>query len=70
MKTMVPGVDTPVNNVVAAPKLELAVSENVTKDPVISTFADVYHGTSCLPGEYNIQLNKDVQPVVHIPRRA
>jgi len=34
MKIMVPGVDTPVNNVVAAPKIESAVSENVTKDPV------------------------------------
>ena len=67
VKIMVPGVDTPVNNVVAAPKIESAVSENVTNDPVLSPFADVFQGIGCLPGEYNIQLNKDVQPVVHPP---
>ena len=70
VKIMVPGVDTPVNNVVAAPKIESAVSENVTKDPVLSPFADVFQGIGCLPGEYSIELNKDVQPVVHPPRRV
>ncbi len=69
-KIMVPGDDTPVNNVVAAPKIESAVSENVTNDPVLSPFADMFHGIGCLPGEYNIQLNKEVQPVVHTPRRV
>ena len=65
VKIMMPGVDAPVNNVVAAPKIESAVPENVTKNPVLSPFADVFHGIVCLPGQYNIQLNKDVQPVVH-----
>ena len=65
-----PGVDTPVNNVVAAPKIESAVSENVTKDPVLSPFVDVIHGIGCLPGDYDIQLNKDVEPVVHPPRKV
>ena len=55
------------NNVVAAPKIESAVSENVTKDPVLSPFADVFQGIGCLPREYSIELNKDVQPVVHPP---
>ena len=36
MKIMVPGVDTPVNNVVAAPKTESVVSENVTNNPVLN----------------------------------
>ena len=54
VKILVPGVDTPVNNVVAAPKIESAVSENVTKDPVLSPFADVFQSIGCLPGEYNI----------------
>ena len=67
---MVPGVDTLVNNVVAAPKTESAVSENVTKDPVLSPFADVFQGIRYLPGEYSIRLNKDVQPVVRPPRRV
>lgn len=50
-KIMVPGVDTPVNNVVTALTIESAVSENVTKDPVLSPFADVFQGVGCLPGE-------------------
>ena len=69
VKILVPGVDTPVNNVVAAPKIESAVSD-ATKDPVLSPLADVFHGIGCLPWEYKIQLNKDVQPVVHPPRRV
>ena len=70
VKIMVPGVDTSVNNVVAAPKKESAVSENVTKDPLLILFADVFQGIGCLPGEYSIELSKDVQPVVHPPRRV
>ena len=30
----------------------------------------MFHGIGCLPGEYNIQLNKNVQPVVHPSRRV
>ena len=30
----------------------------------------MFHGIGCLPWEYKIQLNKDVQPVVHPPRRV
>ena len=70
VKIMVPGDDTSVNNVVAAPKKESAVSENVTKDPLLILFADVFQGIGCLPGEYSIELSKDVQPVVHPPRRV
>ena len=37
---------------------------------VLSPFADVFQGIGCLPGEYDIELNKDVQPVVYPPRRV
>jgi len=30
----------------------------------------MFHGIGCLPGEYGIQLDKYVQPVVHPPRRV
>ena len=30
----------------------------------------MFQGIGSLPGEYNIQLNKDVLPVVHPPRRV
>ena len=46
------------------------MSEDVTKDSVLSPFADVFQGIGCLPGEYNIQLNKDVLPVIHPPQRV
>ena len=70
VKNCVPGVSTPVNNIVAVPKIESVVSEDVTKDSVLSSFADVFQGIGCLAGEYNIQLNKDVLPVVHPPAKS
>ena len=38
VKTFVPCFDTPVNKVVAAPKIESVVSEDVTKYPVLNPF--------------------------------
>ena len=52
------------------PKQDPIVSEDVTSDPVLSAFVDVFQGIGCLPGEYNIQLSKDVHPIVHPPRRV
>lgn len=69
-KIFVPGVDISVNKVVAAPKIESVVSEDDTKDPVPSPFTGVFQGIGCLPGEYSIQLNRDVLPVVHPSRRV
>ena len=68
IKIMVPGVHAPVNNVAATP--EKAVSESIFSDPVLSPFADVFHGIGCLPGEYSISLDRNVSPVVHPPRRV
>ena len=68
VKIMVSGVDTTVNNINAVP--EQAVPENVSSDSVLSPFADVFQGVGCLPGEYSIQLDKEVRPVVHPPRRV
>ena len=68
VKIMVSGFDTTVNNINAVP--EQAVPENVSSDSVLSPFADVFQGVSCLPGEYSIQLDKEVRPVVHPPRRV
>ena len=70
IKIMVSSADTPINNVIEAPKQDPVVSENVTNDSVLSPFVDVFQGIGCLPGEYNIQLSKDVHPVVHPPRRV
>ena len=69
MKIFMPGVDTAINNVVAAPKIESVVSEDGSKDPALSPFTDVFQCVGFSTGEYNFQLNKDVLPVVHPPRR-
>ena len=68
VKIMVSGVDTTVNNINAVP--EQAVPENISSDPVLSPFADVFQGVGCLPAEYSIQLDEEVRPVVHPPRRV
>ena len=59
-----------VNNVTEAPKQELVVTVDVKSDPVLGPFADVFEGIGCLPGEYEIQLNKDIPAVVHHARRV
>ena len=68
IKIMVPGVHAPVTSVAATP--EKAVSESIITDPVLSPFADVFHGIGCLPGEYSMSLDGNVGPVVHPPRRV
>ncbi|KAL9953685.1 hypothetical protein ACROYT_G041138 [Oculina patagonica] len=73
IKIMVSGVDTPINNVVEAQKQDPAVSEDVTNDPVLSPFVDVFQGIGCLPGEYNIQLITEptdwVSSVLAVPKK-
>ena len=68
VKIMVFGVNITFKNVNADP--EQAVRENVTSDPVLSPFADVFQGVGSLPEEYSIQRDKAVRPVVHPPRRV
>ena len=48
MKLFVPCFDTPVNNVVAALKIDSVVSKDVTKDTVLSPLTDVFQGIGCL----------------------
>ena len=68
VKIMVPDVHAPVNNVAATPAK--AVSESIISDPVLSPFADVFHGIGFLPGEYSISLDRNVSPVVRPPCRV
>ena len=70
IKILVSSANTPINNVIETPKQDPVVSEDITNDPVLSPFVDVFQGIGCLPGEYNIQLSKDAHPVVHPPRKV
>ncbi|XP_063370221.1 uncharacterized protein LOC134658469 [Cydia amplana] len=36
---------------------------------MLDEYGDVFEGMGCLPGEYRIQLQPNVQPVVHAPRK-
>jgi len=49
LKIMMSDADTPLNHIAATP--EQGVTENTLGDPVLSPFADVFHGIGCLPGE-------------------
>ncbi|XP_052820412.1 uncharacterized protein K02A2.6-like [Mya arenaria] len=42
----------------------------LTKDKVLSKYADVFEGIGQLPGECEIHLHKNVLPVVHPPRKV
>ena len=44
-------------------------AQNLFLDEVLKSFRDVFECTGTLPGEYNIQTNNDIAPVVHPPRR-
>ncbi|XP_068726228.1 uncharacterized protein [Montipora capricornis] len=40
-----------------------------TKKEIVDKFADVFSGLDCMKGEYYIELDDSVQPVIHPPRR-
>jgi hypothetical protein len=42
----------------------------LTSEAVLSEFSDVFSGTGLLSGEYHIELDKSVKPVIHPPRRV
>lgn len=42
---------------------------NTSKNSILDEFPDLFVGIGCLPGEYKIQLNNNVKPVIHAPRR-
>jgi len=46
--------------------------EDSTTSPedIINKYKNVFEGLGCLPGEYNIDIDKSVKPVQHMPRRV
>ena len=46
------------------------VSPNVTSDPILSEFTDIFAGVGCLEGNYSIQVDDGFRPVVHPPRKV
>ena len=42
----------------------------MNNDPILEEYSDVFRGLGCLPGEYSIQCDTDVRPVIHPPRKA
>ena len=40
-----------------------------TKEEILDKFADKFSGLGCMKGEYHIELDDSVQPVIHPPRR-
>ena len=46
------------------------VSESLlTKREIMKRYGDVFDTLGCLPGELHFQINKDVPPVQHVPRK-
>ncbi|XP_019614003.1 PREDICTED: uncharacterized protein K02A2.6-like [Branchiostoma belcheri] len=41
-----------------------------TTEQIVEKYTDVFEGLGCLPGEYHIEIDKDVKPVQHLPRRV
>ena len=43
--------------------------EEILEEGLLNDFQEVFNGLGCFPGEYHIEVDKDVSPVVHAPRR-
>ena len=41
--------------------------QRITKDGLLGKFLDVFSGVGCLPGEYDIELDSAIQPVLNRP---
>lgn len=50
-------------------KRVMTVSSTKQNMGILNEFPDVFVGIGCLPGTYKIELNDEVQPVVHAPRK-
>lgn len=53
-------------------KLVLSVSSNsehTTESKIFRDYFDVFEGVGCMPGQYKIEINKNIKPVVHAPRK-
>ncbi len=44
--------------------------ENKDQTDILNEYKDVFTGLGCIPGLHNIQLNLDVAPVIHAPRKV
>ncbi|PFX33792.1 Retrovirus-related Pol polyprotein from transposon 17.6 [Stylophora pistillata] len=44
--------------------------EPLSFDKLMRDFEDVFTGLGCLPGEYDIEIDPDIRPVEHTPRRV
>ena len=59
-----------------APQEVLSVSKTtcecqpLTKKNIMAQYGYVFHGLGCLPGEYHLEVNPNVIPVKHAPRRV
>ena len=42
----------------------------LTPDHIAENYTDVFSGLGCLPGEYRVEVDKNVKPVQHQPRRV
>ena len=50
-------------------RVETVAQAPRTKKEIVEHFADVFSGLGCMKGEYHIELDDSVQPVIHPPRR-
>lgn len=41
-----------------------------TESDILSEYEDLFTELGCIPGEYHIETNPDVTPVVHSPRKV
>ena len=55
---------------VTKPKPEVASKPMVLQDPLLRDYTDVFEGLGCLVGNYRIEIDPTVKPVVHPPRRV
>ena len=46
------------------------VTQQVSKDPIIDEYSDVFCGIGCFDGEYQMVMDSTVKPVQHQPRRV
>ena len=43
--------------------------EEILEEGLLNDFQEVFNGLGCFPGKYHIEVDKDISPVVHAPRR-
>jgi hypothetical protein len=48
----------------------VAQHSSLTKEQIMCDYKDVFTGLGCLPGKYHIDIDPEVKPVQHAPRRV